>query len=893
MRHRSTLLGSAALLCAVSPAIAQPAAPPPPPQPAPETSAAQPASTTSQQPANAPTARADTTAAQAVDQDYGDEEPIVIQGTRARGSVVGDIPPANVLDSRDVRATGATNINDLLDALAPQIGSSQGRGGGRPLILLNGQRISSFRELRDIPSEAIERVEILPEEVALKYGSRPDQKVVNIVLRQRFYSTTVQAGAGTSTEGGRTNESADLTRFIVEKNGRTTFNLHAEGSSLLRESQRNILITQQPPAAATTSDELAARSLLPSKRDIRASGTFNRQVFGDVSATLNTEVEHIDGLSLIGLGDTLLEALHRNTSTDTAHAGLTMNGVKSNWRWTLTSNADLERDTTHTDRDALDAIRDRTLETTESGDIKATANGKLFSLPAGDVTSTITLAGTTTHLQSERRLLGVTDSNSLARTTGEAAMNLDVPISRRNRGFSALGNLSVNGNAEVDHLSDFGTLTVFGAGANWSPVDRLNLLASWTREEGPPSINQLGDPVLVTPGTRVFDFATGQTDIVTAITGGNPNLQSDVRHVWKLGGNWQPFEKTDLRLRAEYVHQTIDRPIEDLTITPTIERAFPGRFVRNASGQLVSVDLTPVNFESSENDTLRIGFDFSHPLKSHRPSQSVIDQMRAQFRSQFGLRGGAGGANGRPGAGQNVPTGSTGTPPNGAAPQSGSRQPGAMSSADAQQRGNEAQTGRPAGGGFRGGGGGRGGGFFGGGNRGRITFSLTDNITFVNRAIIAPGLPPIDYLHGDAAGQSGGTPRHNVQAQLGYFNNGLGARLTGNWRSGTTVNTLTGDRLSFSPLATFDLRLFANPGDIPELTVKHPWLRGTQVQLQVNNMFNMRPEVHDAAGNVPLNFQPDLLDPLGRTVMISFRKLFLPPTTWLQRQFQERQQQNR
>jgi hypothetical protein len=900
MKHHSTLLGSAALLCVVSPAVAQPApAPAQPPAPAqtpPNTSTTQPGTTATQQPANPATAQSDTAAAQAADEDFGDQETIVVQGTRARGSVIGDIPPANMLDSRDVRATGATNINDLLDALAPQIGSSQGRGGERPLILLNGQRISSFRELRDIPTEAIERVEILPEEVALKYGSRPDQKVVNIVLRQRFYSTTAQVGAGTSTEGGRTNESADLTRFIVEKNGRTTLNLHAEGNSLLRESQRNILITQQPPAGETTSDELAARSLFPSKRDVRASGTFNRQILGDVSATLNTEVEHIDGLSLIGLGNTVLEALRRNTSTDTAHAGVTMNGVKSNWRWTLTSNADLERDTTGTDRDVLNAIRDRTLETTESGDVKGTANGKLFSLPAGDVTSTLTLAGTTTHLSSERRLLGVTNAHSVGRTTGEAAMNVDVPISRRNRDFSALGNLSLNGNAEIDQLSDFGTLTVFGAGANWSPVERLNLLASWTREEGPPTINQLGDPVLETPGTRVFDFATGQTDIVTAITGGNPNLQSDLRHVLKLSGNWQPFENTDLRFRAEYVHQTIDRPIQNLTVTPTIEQAFPDRFVRNGSGQLVSVDLRPVNFESSARDTLRIGFDFSHPLKSHRPSQSVIDQIRAQFRSQFGGRGGPDGQAARRAPGQGNPAPSGATTQGGAAPASSAQQAGASPPTESSQPGaNGPQTGRPGGGGFRGGGGGgRGGGLFGGGNRGRITFSLTDNITFVDKAIIAPGLPAIDFLHGDAAGQSGGTPRHNVQAQAGYFNNGLGARLTANWRSGTTVDTLTGDRLRFSPLATFDLRLFANPGDIPELTVKHPWLRGTQVQLQLNNMFNARPSVHDAAGNVPLNFQPDLLDPLGRTIMISFRKLFLPPTSWFRRQFQQQQnQQNR
>lgn len=871
MTFHSTLLGSAALITLASPAISQ-TAPPAASQPA-DTGAAQPASATPQ-PANASSAQSDSAAAQAVNEDYGDEEPIVVQGARARGSVVGDIPPENILTSQDVRATGATSINDLLDALAPQIGSSQGRGGEQPVLLLNGQQISSFRELRDIPPEAIERVEILPEEVALKYGYRADQKVVNIVLRQRFFSTTANLGAGVATDGGYANESADLTRFIVEKNGRTTFNLHAEGNSLLTEAERNVLITQQPPDGATEADELAARSLLPSKRDIRASTTLNRQIFGDVSATLNTEVEHTDGRAFIGLGQTLLEALARNTSTDTAHAGLTMNGMKSNWRWTLTGNADLERDITGTGRDDPTGGRDRALETTQSGNLKATANGKLFTLPGGDVSTTVTLQGSAVHLDSERRFLGVTNSHSLGRTTGEAAMNLDIPISRKNRDFSALGNLTLNGNAEVDQLSDFGTLTTLGAGVNWSPADRLNFIASWTREEGPPTINQLGDPVLETPGTRVFDFTTGQTVLVTATTGGNPNLQSDLRRVVKLGANWQPFQNTNFRLRGEYVHQTIANAISNLMVTPTIEEAFPDRFVRNASGQLVSVDLRPVNFEGSRRDALRIGFDFSKPLKSHRPSQSVMDQIRAQFRSRAGAP--------PPNASRETNAPPAGNPPEGGSP------PRTEANGAPPPQG---PTGG-GGGGFRGGGRGGGGGFFGGGSRGRLTFDFTDNITFVDKVTIGPGFPVIDYLHGDAAGQTGGTPRHQIQAQAGYFNNGLGARLTGNWRSGTTVNTLTGDSLRFSPLATFDLRLFANPGDIPEVEVKHPWLRGTQVQLQIANIFNRRPSVHDASGNVPLSYQPDLLDPLGRTIMISFRKLFLPSPSWFRRQFQEMRQQN-
>ncbi len=191
---------------------------------------------------------------------------------------------------------------------------------------------------------------------------------------------------------------------------------------------------------------------------------------------------------------------------------------------------------------------------------------------------------------------------------------------------------------------------------------------------------------------------------------------------------------------------------------------------------------------------------------------------------------------------------------------------------------------------------GAGGGFFGGAgggtNRGRIQFSLTDTITFEDKVRIAPGLPELDYLHGDAAGSAGGTPRHQVQAQLGWFNNGLGARVGANWHSASNVNTLVGDDLHFSPVGTFDLRLFANPGDIPEVAVKHPWLRGTQIRFEVNNIFDTKPRVHDAAGNVPLNYQPDLLDPLGRTIMISFRKLFLPPPGFFRQQFQrEREQQ--
>ena len=180
--------------------------------------------------------------------------------------MIGDIPPENTLTSRDVRATGATDITELLEALAPQIGSARGRGGERPVLLLNGQRISSFREMRDIPTEAIERVDILPEEVALKYGYRADQRVVNIVLRPRFRSTVVQVEGGGATEGNYGRGELDVDRLMIGENGRTMFSIDADANDGLLEANRDIDLDPD----STGPDERGFRTLVGSRQYVRA-----------------------------------------------------------------------------------------------------------------------------------------------------------------------------------------------------------------------------------------------------------------------------------------------------------------------------------------------------------------------------------------------------------------------------------------------------------------------------------------------------------------------------------------------------------------------------------------------------------------------------------------------
>jgi hypothetical protein len=41
----------------------------------------------------------------------------------------------------------------------------------------------------------------------------------------------------------------------------------------------------------------------------------------------------------------------------------------------------------------------------------------------------------------------------------------------------------------------------------------------------------------------------------------------------------------------------------------------------------------------------------------------------------------------------------------------------------------------------------------------------------------------------------------------------------------------------------------------------------------VNNLLGARETVRDATGLTPISYQPGYLDPLGRSVRISFRKL--------------------
>lgn len=774
----------------------------------------------------------------------GDEPEEVVVTGQLRGAVQGDVKPELVLNPADIRAYGASSLAELLTELEPQTRSGRGRDGGAPVLLLSGRRISSFAEIRDIPPEAIERMDILPEEAALKLGYRADQRVVNIVLRRRFRSITGELDGTIATAGGRGGQDAELSMLRIKRDGRLNLNAQYERDTALLESERDV---QRDPNVPSSDPRY--RTLLPKTENFALNSVFSRNI-GKVAATANLRLEQNASESLLGLPAGGTTPLQRTSDTGTLHGGFSLNGdLSPKWRWSVTGNWDRIESRTLTDS-ASTSRTDRARSVSNVGSIDALVNGALAKLPAGDISTSIRASGRTSSLRSDSLRGGTLAEADIGRDAGSIQANIDLPIASRSRAvLKGLGNLSLNGNVEIEELSDFGTLVTYGYGVNWSPIEQVRFIASFTREEGAPSAQQLGNPMVATPNVRVFDFVRGETVDITRVDGGNRNLIADNRNVMKLGLNLRPIKDTDLTLNIDYNKSTIDNPIASFpTATAEIEAAFPDRFTRDpVTDQLLRIDNRPVNFLRSEREQIRWGLNFSKAISSPL-ARKAAEEFQAQRAARQAAREAA------------IARGET--------PPPGERGPGGRGPGGEGRRFGE---GGRSGGGFGGGGGFRGG----PGGGGRFQFGIFHTVALTDTITIRDGLPELDLLNGSATGSRGGSPRHQIELRTGVVRDGIGIRLNADWQSATRVRggATSADELRFDDFATVNLRLFATLGPQFKFVRDNRWLNGMRVTLSVDNLFDSRLKVTDAAGGTPISYQPALLDPLGRTVRISVRKL--------------------
>ncbi|WP_294202239.1 TonB-dependent receptor [uncultured Sphingomonas sp.] len=811
---------------------------------------------------------------------------VTVIGKRIPGSVIGAVAPVAVLDAQALEALGATSLSDLLKKVKSLTSSSS---GGEPVMLLNGRRVSGFSEFQSLPWEAMEKVEVLPEQEAARFGYPPTVRVMNFITKKKFRAVTVQLLPGVTTEGGGGTSYSEVTSARIDGPRRLTFNVSHLRQDPVLQNQRNIVPDPETLFATTGNvtgvngasldprlDALAGRNvtLAGVPIDLAARGTLaayanspagvtdlgpyrTLQSLSDtihsevglaspltksVSGSLMVSMEAIQTRGLNGLApallrvpgglgnfpfanDTLLyrylpdSVLHQRTTSMALHAGGTLTGDVRRWSWAITGNYDrmVSRSTSEigvplgalqasidAGGDPMAAIdpataarrdRNRSRVVSDTIGVKATANGPVARLPAGEAMLTVTTDYSRIDSDARTNLALATDG--VGRTLRGASVNANVPIaSAREGSLSFLGEMQLSALVGVSQVSDFGRLNTSNLGLNWTPFRPVQLNASVNVTQTAPGVTQLVAPVLATPNTPFFDYVTGRSTLVTTISGGNPDLAPEKRRVTTLGIAVQPIKDKEIRLSTDYVDTRIDNQAASLGgATPAFQRAFPDLFVRDALGQLVSVDLRPVNLAFERERKLRLTVDAQVTLGKTPPPPPPPDPAAAKT-----------------------------APP----PRPPKRPPA-------------------------------------------LWVSATTNYRLEDRLTLRGTGPVLDLLDGATLSGTGGRPRWDVDLNghfsYGLFNLGLYGRIQGPTRIRSDI---AASDLRFSGRTWLVLYSFIRMENI----IKKPWAKGLNVNFTVENLLNDRINVTDRNGNTPNRFQPAYIDPIGRSIRVGVRKLF-------------------
>ena len=140
-------------------------------------------------------------------------ETIVVTGSRIKQANLESSSPVTQVTAADIEAQGVTRIEDLINQL-PQAFAAQnatvangasgtatvdlrGLGSSRTLVLVDGRRMpyggvgQSAADLNQIPSQLIERVEVLTGGASAIYGSDAVAGVVNFITKKNFEGVEV------------------------------------------------------------------------------------------------------------------------------------------------------------------------------------------------------------------------------------------------------------------------------------------------------------------------------------------------------------------------------------------------------------------------------------------------------------------------------------------------------------------------------------------------------------------------------------------------------------------------------------------------------------------------------------------------------------------------------
>lgn len=234
-----------------------------------------------------------------------DEGTIVVTGSRIRQPNLESANPIAVVTGAEIFETGGISVGDLLNEL-PQLRSTfsqqnstrflgtrglnlldlRGLGTQRTLVLVNGRRHVGSDVLSNgvsvdtntIPSDLIERIDIVTGGASAVYGSDAIAGVVNFILKDDFDGIQARGQSGISRYGDAGNQFVSLTagKNFADGRGNVAVNLEYARSSDFYASGR--------PYLDTNDAFLVVEADAPGSPN-GAAGGFDRYFFRDIRST--------------------------------------------------------------------------------------------------------------------------------------------------------------------------------------------------------------------------------------------------------------------------------------------------------------------------------------------------------------------------------------------------------------------------------------------------------------------------------------------------------------------------------------------------------------------------------------------------------------------------------
>jgi len=820
---------------------------------------------------NASTSTAQGSAAYSADQRL-----IIVTGMRAIVAALQDVPVEQIYDEDSVASYDVSTTGELLDEIRNENGDTD------PAILVNGRPVADPGNISDIPVEAIARVETLPRGSALRVNGAVGQRAYNIVLRNQVRSATLTANREMATEGGWNNSKGEMLLTYIKGQDRVNLTIRGAQSANLFESERDFIPRQEtipysatgnimPVSGSEVDPELSALAgqqvnvlalalgqATPSLNDLLSGAnklnpsnqSFYRTLRGasrpvDIAIAGNKELapwlslqfsgrtnwtrtENYNGLPsarfLISAGNAFTpfstpvyialnnpdRPLHSESSTRSHSASIALNAVWNGWRAILSGRWDSRR---------------LAYESQLTGPLLGGSTVASTQNPFDG-----SLAG----------LIPITTRKTRSRNSSpQITLDLDGPL---------LENWAGTVRARA------------GLGATWIDYNAVDSSGerAFTRHEYLAKAG-ISIPLL----SREGHFLPMLGDVELALDFGVADLGhygNLKRHGVELDWgvlDWLRFSASSVRAERATAPELLAAPE---VISPNVPYFDP------LTGETVDVTLVYGGAISLRNEDLRsrtlsltanplrkynFQFDISYAADDLRnqlgalppPSTAVVTAFSDRFQrdasgtlvlvdnrsvnfarqkteqARLGLRF--------------------------AIPLTGSLPPGKIGITSGRRT-----------------------------PQLKLQVTASHIILLKNNTVIRDGLPEIDLLKGGAIGIAGGQQRHATNASIALNRGGTGLRFDVRRRGTSYLSIGTPsdpDMLSFSPLTTVDLQLFA---DIAQLFPKQRIAKGTKITVAFDNLTNQRQRVTNLRGETPQAYQPVRRDPIGRTFMVELRKIF-------------------